>query len=142
MTKAELKKQLNSYKDIKAERQQLLDEIERLEAVMYAPKGSKLDGMPKPPGSGDPILQVVAQHVALLDLYQVKRAQLLDAQNRIEELIELLPSRERTLFRYRYIDGMEWEEVCDAIGYSWRQTHRIHDRALGKLLEIKNTGEG
>ena len=141
MTKQELKKQLNSYRDIKAEREQLLGEIERLESVMYSPKSPNMDGMPRGAGGGDPILRAVSRHTALIDLYQVKCAQLLEAQTAIEKLIEQLPIRERRLFRCRYIDGMTWEDVCETIGYSWRQTHKIHSRALDKLVERVNNPE-
>ena len=51
----------------------------------------------------------------------------------IEKAIETLPSTERTIIRLYYIAGMKWEEVCVAIGYSWKQVHRIHGRALDML---------
>jgi hypothetical protein len=37
--------------------------------------------------------------------------------------------------RLRYLEGLGWEAVCVEIGYSWRQTHNIHARALAQLLE-------
>ena len=37
---------------------------------------------------------------------------------------------ERSLLRYRYIAGMKWEDICDKMGYSWRQIHYLHNKAL------------
>ena len=135
MTKDELKKQLHSYRDLKAEHQQIAQELEQLEAFMTGPKGTNWDGMPRGGSAGDPILSVVTQHIALQERYQAKLAELAAAQARIEDIIEGLEPMERKLFRHRYIEGLTWEEVCVAIGYSWRQTHNIHGRALDKILE-------
>lgn len=135
MTKDELKKQLHSYRDLKAEREQIAQELEKVEAFMSGPKGTNWDGMPRGSSSGDPILNVVTQHIHLQERYQAKLAELAAAQAQIEELIESLEPMERKLFRHRYIEGLTWEEVCVAIGYSWRQTHNIHGAALDRILE-------
>ena len=37
------------------------------------------------------------------------------------------------LMRYRYIDGLKWEEVAVRMNYSWTQTHDIHGKALKQL---------
>ena len=50
-------------------------------------------------------------------------------------MLENLEPTERKLARFRYIDGLTWEEVCDVMAYSWRQTHRIHGRMLDKLAD-------
>ena len=136
MTKDELKKQLHSYRDLKAEQEQIAQELAKIEAFMSGPKGTNWDGMPMGRGSGksDPILNVVAQHIHLQERYQAKLAELAAAQAQIEELIESLEPMERKLFRHRYIEGLTWEEVCVAIGYSWRQTHNIHGAALDRIL--------
>ena len=135
MTKDELKKQLHSYRDLDAERRQIELELERVEAFMTAPKGTNWDGMPRGGSGGDPILSVVTHHIHLQERYQAKLAELAAAQAQIEELIESLEPMERKLFRHRYIEGLTWEEVCVAIGYSWRQTHNIHSRILEKLAD-------
>jgi DNA-directed RNA polymerase specialized sigma24 family protein len=135
MTKDELKKQLHSYRALKAEYDQIAMELEKIEAFMTGPKGTNWDGMPHSSGASDPILNVVAQHMALQDRYKMQLVKLAAAQALIENLIDSLEPGERRLMRCRYIDGMTWEEVCVAIGYSWRQTHNIHSRILDKLLE-------
>lgn len=134
MTKIELKKLLHSYRDLLAEYKQISLELEKVETLMTAPKGSNMDGMPRGSGKGDPLLAVVAQHITLQEKYKLQLVKLAAAQALIEDMIESLEPMERRLMRCRYIDGMTWEEVCVAIGYSWRQTHNIHARILDTLV--------
>ena len=37
---------------------------------------------------------------------------------------------EREILRYRYIDGLSWEEISARLNYSKRNVTRIHGRAL------------
>lgn len=69
----------------------------------------------------------------LRELYREKLDALVALQVSIEEAIDSLGPVERDLFRYRYIDGLEWHQVAARINYSWQQTHRIHKAALMKL---------
>ena len=135
MTKDELKKQLHQYRDLKAEYKQITEELERVEAIMTAPRPANLDGMPRSPGAGDPILAAVSQHLMLAERYRAKLQELAAAQALVEDMIEGLEPMERQLMRCRYIDGLTWEEVCVAIGYSWSRTHDIHGGILNKLME-------
>lgn len=137
MTKDQLKKRLLSYRDLEAERRQIAEELQRIEAVMASPRGPNMDGMPRSPGAGDPVLAIVSQHVALQERYTQQLERLAAAQADIEDLIEALEPGARKLLRHRYIEGMTWEEVCVAVGYSWRQTHNIHAKALDKLVEVE-----
>jgi hypothetical protein len=137
MTEKEaLKTRLLSYLDIKAERKQIEREIARL----ADPKGTNWDGMPRGSGGGDVMAGIVAKRDALRRKYEAKLADLIAAQTEIEETIDGLDPRERRLMRLRYIDGLEWEEVCVKICYSWRQTHRLHSEILDKLLTITEGG--
>lgn len=132
MTEKEaLKRRLLSYLDIKAEREQIQAELDAL----ADPRGANLDGLPKGSGNGDAMLGVIAQREKLADKYRAKLEELTAAQADIENLIDSLGPRERRLMRYRYIKGMDWETVCVAMAYSWRQTHRLHSQILDKLLE-------
>ena len=138
MTKEELKKQLHSYRHLKAEQKQIDLEIQRIEALMTSPRGAGLNGMPRGAGSGDPVHDSVSKKQSLKDRYNVLSEELAAAQSSIEDMIECLESEERKLMRHRYIEGLEWEEVCAAIGYSWSQTHRLHRKALNNLLRQLN----
>ena len=130
MTKDELK----AYRDIKLERDRLLTMIEELEAEMHCPRSQRLDGMPRGGSApSNPVENLVVKHTSLIERYQQKVAALTEAVREIENAIEILDHRERTLIRLHYIQGLTWEEVCIAMNYSWRQVHRIHSKALEAL---------
>lgn len=130
----DIKKRLNSYRELNAERRQILDELNRLEALMSSPSGPNLDGMPRSPGVGNPVERMVIKHITLQEKYRAQLVELTTAQELIEGMIEGLEPVERRLARFRYIDGLTWEDVCEKLCYSWRQTHRIHGRMLDKLV--------
>ena len=134
----DIKTRLNSYRELNAERLQLLDELQQLEQLMRSPASPNMDGMPKG-GSGpsNPVESLVVKHMTLEERYKAKIEALAEEQDKIETLIECLDPTERTLARFRYIDGLRWEDVCEAINYSWMQTHRLHARLLNKLVDAE-----
>lgn len=136
--KEALKHRLNLYRDLELERAQVRQELDRVEASMDGPGGSNMDGMPRGSGTGDPVLAIVSQHMELKDKYLQLLGELSRAQAEIEDLINVLPPRDRVLMRLRYIQGLQWEEVCLAVGYSWRQTHRTHSKALDTILKAQD----
>lgn len=108
------KEQLQNYQAIKREKCQ----IER-----------RLQSMEKRPESEQELLQPIRE------LYREKLEELVALQTSIEEAIDSLGPVERELFRYRYIDCLEWHQVAAKIHYGWAQTHRIHAEALIKLKD-------
>lgn len=139
MTRDELKEKLKLYKKLKKERAEIATEYNAL----ADPKGANLDGMPRSPGSGDPLAGIATKREAVLKRYAAKLQELDAFLLWIEDLIDGLEPDERRLMRFRYITGLKWEEVCVAIGYSWRQAHNIHAGILDKLMEKygENRGE-
>jgi DNA-directed RNA polymerase specialized sigma24 family protein len=135
MSKNQIKQRLNSYRQVQLERRQILDRIMRLESRLTAPGGQNLDGMPHGAGNGDALTQGVVRLAELRDLYKAREADLAQAQMDIEHLIDNLDPIERVIARYRYIDGLHWEQICVKINYSWRQTHRIHSDMIDKLAK-------
>jgi hypothetical protein len=139
--RAEIKRQLYLYRDLQAECRQLCEELVKVEILMGAPAAPKMDGMPH--GSSDPSSPtetLAIKHITLQDLYRKRVDALIAEQLSVEEMIGSLEPTERRLARYRYIDGLTWEEVCTCMNYSWRQTHRIHGKIIDKLTtaEIEN----
>jgi hypothetical protein len=133
----DIKRQLNSYRELNAERLQIQDELASLESLMLAPSSPNMDGMPRGSGTSNPVERMAVKHMTLTDRYTVKLAEMVKAQEAIENLIEGLEPTERRLARFRYIDGLRWETVCDMMCYSWRQTHRIHGALLDKLVDAE-----
>lgn len=136
MTKAQLK----TYRDLKLERDNLVEMITELETILYGPKAQRQDGMTRNPS----LVSLTVENTAikldeLLKVYTAKVAELSAALVEIENAIETLPPRERILIRLHYAKGLTWEEVCIAMSYSWRQVHRIHAKALEALKNKEET---
>lgn len=128
------KDRLRNYQNVKRELKQLLQQLEEVEAALYYPKIQQLNATPGGgKKEGNPQENLIIHHIELQDRYREKIAELAAEQLAIEEAIETLDAADRMLFRYRYIDGLKWEEVCVRIGYSWTQTHEHHKAALRKL---------
>lgn len=130
-----VKKRLSAYLDAKRECKQIGERLEALNARMVSVGAQALDGMPKGGSKGDNKPDLIDAKDRLVERYMALGAELMQTQLEIEEAIEWLEPLERMLIRHRYIEGLTWEEVCVAMGYAWRQTHRIHARALDKLAE-------
>lgn len=128
-----VKRRLYRYLDLKRERDQIAEELRTAEGTATSPSSPNLDGMPRASGYGDAMVGRVSEIISLRELYERKRDEISDAMLAIEDAIEGLEPVERTLLRYRYIYGMTWEQVSVVMNYSWRQTHKIHARALDKL---------
>ena len=129
------KEQLKNYVILKEEREQLRRQLDELEATLYYPKIQRLSDMPSTPSKENTLELMVARHLELQDKYEAKLAEMTAEMLKIEETIERLDPTARMLFRYRYLDGLKWEEVCVRMNYSWMQTHRIHANALNQLKD-------
>ena len=60
--------------------------------------------------------------------------QSLKEKQAIENAIDSLNDpMERTLMRLRYLEALEWVDICLEINYERTQTHRIHKKTLDKI---------
>ena len=130
-----IKERLRNYANLKEEREQLRRQLEELEATLYYPKIQRLNGMPSAPSKENTLELMIARHVELQEKYAAKIAEMTAEMIQLEAAIEKLEPTARMLLRYRYMDGLKWEEVCVRMNYSWMQTHRIHAAALNQLKE-------
>ena len=126
---------MRNYASLKEEREQLRRQLDELEATLYYPKIQRLNGMPSAPSKENTLELMVARHVELQERYEAKIAEMTKEMLLIEAAIDALDPTARMLLRYRYLDGLKWEEVCVRMNYSWMQTHRIHANALNQLRE-------
>lgn len=135
------KEQLRAYRDIKLEKDKLAAMVEEVEAVLYSPRSPNLSGMPRGGSTpGSLVEEAAIKHAELLERYQRKVTEWISSLVEIENAIEKLEDpKERAVLRLYYAQGLTWEEVCVAVNYSWRQTHRIHARALKALRTEKAT---
>lgn len=130
------KERLRRYREVKREARQIRDQLEEIESRLYSPKGQLLTGMPSAPspGGGTVTEALIDRHAQLIQMYQEQLARLEEEQLAIEKAIAGLEDpTARRLMRYRYLDGLKWEEICVLINYEWSRTHDIHGMALQQL---------
>ena len=81
---------------------------------------------------------LILHHIELQKQYQSKLEELAEQQLSIEKAINTLDPTDRLLLRYRYLDGLKWEEICVKMSYGWTQIHHIHGEALKKLRAMED----
>ena len=130
MNKAELKR----YLPLKKEAEELRLQAEHLAKDIKSLKAVAMDGMPKGNAVNDSIGNLVAKVDKLMRDYLHKYDEALCELYKIERCIESLDNEtERVLMSKRYIQGLNWEDICVDMNYSWRQVHRIHAQILNKI---------
>lgn len=124
---------LIGYLSKKQERDQILEQIERLEAALYYPKPQRLSDMPRASTVEDAMGNMVAKREALLEHYRGLEATLTGEMLEIEQAIEGLDNDLRTFMRYRYLMGYKACAICNAIHCSQRSLYRIRLKAFEEL---------
>ncbi len=123
------KEYLKSYRRAIKREQDILDEIQRLRLDKMFPSVVN-DGMPHGSSHSD-----LSDYAVILDeqieLLKEERLEKVRCYQKIGRQIRQMENEdEQEVLRLRYILGLKWEEVAVKMGYSWKQTHRIHSSAL------------
>lgn len=123
------KEYLKSYRRAIKREQDILDEIQRLRLDKMFPSVVN-DGMPHGSSHSD-----LSDYAIILDeqieLLKEERLEKVRCYQKIGRQIRQMENEdEQEVLRLRYILGLKWEEVAVKMGYSWKQTHRIHSSAL------------
>ena len=107
------------------------EQLARIETKATSASGTKYDGMPKAPSYGNRLESTVVELVAMQDAIsrkkalrsdcamaiQAKQILCLTERNRLERYISNLPdSLLRMVFTYRFVNGMTWAQVSEAVG--------------------------
>ena len=124
---------LRGYLSRKQERDQIIEQIERLEAALYYPKPQRLSGMPKGPSVEDAMGNMVAKREALLEHYRGLEATLTEEMLEIEKAIEELSPDARMFMRYRYLMGFKARTICEAMNISLSTLKRLRRAAFKEL---------
>jgi len=73
------------------------------------------------------------RYTALLEAYDAEAVS-------IEDALNILTPNERAVIRTYYIQGYKWEDVCEALNFSWSQTQRLKKSAIRKLTGKRSPG--
>lgn len=125
----EKKEYLRSYQRAVRRERDILEEIQQLRMEKMFP-ATRLEGVMQAAGKSD-LSAYAAKVDDLIRKLQKEMLEKVRLRERIEKDISRLKDEdEKAVLRYRYIQGLKWEDVCDRIGFSWKHTHRIHSNAL------------
>ena len=132
MTKEELKK----YVKMDAQLKRLEQAIAETRSWLEKPSSTAWSFSPSSAGRKRDLSDGIAKLEALLDDYNARWDALIDERARIEAAIAAIADPvEQALLGYRYVDGLQWEQICVKLNYSWAQTHRVHASALKNIAE-------
>jgi len=134
VTNGEKKAILLEYRAIERRINRLIDEKAAWNTKATATTSSFSD-MPRSGGGSDKIQTTVEKIIEIEEKLDHEIDALADLRNRIEAAVERLEDgRLRDVMRYRYIDGMKWEQIAVEMHYSYMQVCRFHGRALLEIM--------
>jgi len=115
-----------------------IDERERLESLLTSPRTAKLTGMPRG-GGGDWTNAVIA--VSDLNAVIVGEIETLCRIKRevIEAIDAVEDTRYKRLLELRYRCYMPWESIAAEMGYTLRNVHELHGKALQRVRVPKES---
>ena len=106
---------------------------QRHELAIMAESARGMDYSKSPSSGGEPT--TIADNVlGLVTLDSKIAGKIAEYFRVVDEIMQTISSVEderlSTLLYLRYVKGERWEQISVAIGYAWRQTHRLHHQAL------------
>lgn len=128
---ARKKEYLLRYQTLLRIEQEIQEELLDTMLAQALPRAIRYDG----DGGGPGKPRDLSDFAAKVDQLQTKLIKAKDravsARLEITSRIDAMQDdTEKLLLRLRYIRGMTFDEVADAMGYSWRHVIRIHGSAL------------
>ena len=134
MNKSELKQKLKSVWVMQSQVEADCQSIQalRANAERITPAYSLAPG-----GSGDGqklennIIRIIDEENKLQDHV----SELLNSITEVRNLISLVDDPLlRLILHKRYLNYQKWEQIAAELGYSWKQIHRLHNKALNDIL--------
>lgn len=127
------KEYLNSYRNLCKKIKSLEDQLQSLREVEQSAKIQQLSDMPHGSKQSDLSDYMVRLDKVLSKIIKAKQ-ECEDRKLEIESCIADMPDGiEADILHKRYLELKTWEQICCEIGYSWKQTHRLHSKALSNF---------
>ena len=132
MTYEEKRDFLSLYRENTTRIKGLTRELETWEGIAQS-IGVKLDDMPKCSGTGDKIANAAANAVDIIRQIEADIAVAKAERQRVVDVIEKLPRRQRLVLEYRYIHGLKVSEIAEEIGKSEKWTGELIRNTVMKM---------
>lgn len=127
------KEYLNRYRQAVSKYNSLQEQEKQLRSQMDGPKAIEYSDMPKAHKQTD-LSDYMVRLERILTRISNEKNEMQKIQLEIEEkIIDMMDGEQSRVLYLRYIQFMKWEDICVEMGYSWRQVHNIHSKALKNL---------
>lgn len=127
------KEYLNRYKNAVQKYKSLQEQERQFREEMDGPQGMEYSDMPKAHRQSD-LSDYMVRLDKILSKITSKKKELQELRLDIEDKIaDMMDGTQSRLLYLRYIKFLKWEDICVEIGYSWKQTHKIHSKALANF---------
>lgn len=124
------KEYLQQYRHIQREIEDIDRRMAQIRLKYAAPSAINYSDMPKAHNQTD-LSEYIVKMDELTDYMISKYTRLRGIEVDIYKRMDRMENqKERELLRYRYIDGMTWTEIADALDTTERNVYFIHGRAL------------
>lgn len=131
MTELEQKKEyLKSYKKQCQKIKSLEEQLESLRISIESAKGQVITDMPRSSNQKDLSDGIVKLDSVMFKLIKAIKSKAVIRSEIESRIADMEDGIESCILHKKYIEFKEWEQICVEIGYSWRQTHRYHSKAL------------
>jgi hypothetical protein len=119
--------QLFKIRALIAAKEEYIAELRRRAAV----RANRMGFEPSTGSPSDRLGEYVAKIVDAQTLVARQKMALLEVEKEVIARIDALDNQTyRLLLTLRYVNCKKWEEIALAMGYSWRNTVRLHGEAL------------
>ena len=127
------KEYLNRYRQAVRKYNSLQEQEKQLRSQMDGPKAIEYTDIPKAHKQTD-LSDYIVRLERILTRIANEKNEMQKIQLEIEEkIIDVMDGEQSRILYLRYIQFMKWEDICVEMGYSWRQVHNIHSKALNDL---------
>ena len=125
------KEYLHQYRNIQREIEDIDRRMAQIRLKYAAPSAINYSDMPKAHNSEHDLSDYIVKMDELTDYMISKYTRLRGIEVDIYMRVDRMENeKEREHLRYRYIDGMTWTEIADALDTTERNVYFIHGRAL------------
>lgn len=107
-------------------------ELELIDSVRSTLGG---DGMPHGSGVSRRTEDAAIRLADKAMRWKMAQVEAIEKRQEVFELIRDVEGTEGEILYERYINLRRWEDICVVIHLSWRQTHRLHGKALNLIEE-------
>ena len=92
------------------------------------------DRVQSSPSNGATFAKIVDKIIDLENAINTEIERMLSLKLEIRTVINAVPNNEeRLLLKYKYLNFLSWEDVCEKMNVSMRTAHRIHASALANV---------